>query len=234
MIALLTEYEENKRRFVLADYRPAAINGGRFCEAAVRIIQYLGASEHTPLSSEIKVDRALTVIENDTTLSEALRLHVPRAIKVIYGVRNKRDTGHLKAGIDTTFQDAVMVVSILDWILAELVRECHGVTADEAQQLIDGIVSKEIPLVAVYNDRPVLLREVSNQDHLLILLYWANLESVTREQLRSWLPQRISQNLGRLLTAAEKVHLIHTDGIQVFLTPLGRTEVEARGLLRSA
>ena len=37
--------------------------------------------------------------------------------------------------------DATLVISILDWVLAELVRMYHKVSADEAQKIIDGLVT---------------------------------------------------------------------------------------------
>lgn len=230
--ALLDEYGENKRRYFLHDYRSGAINGGRFCEAATRIVQFLGKDLHVPLDAEIKVDGALNKIENDMTLEEGLRLHIPRAIRMIYGVRNKRDTGHLKSGIDPSLQDATLVVSTLDWILAELVRVVHGVTGPEAQDLIAGIVTKEIPLVMVYNGKPVLMEDLKHMDHLLVILYWSNSESVMRAELRAWLPDRITKNFGRVLNAAEKKHYVHLDGDKVYFTQKGQRYVEDSGLLQ--
>ena len=230
--ALLDEYEENRRRYFLGDYAPGAVNGGRFCEAATRVVQFLGADDHVPLDSEIKVDRALTRIENDLTLEEALRLHIPRAIRLIYGVRNKRNTGHLNGGVDPSRQDATLIVGVLDWILAELVRVIHGVTAEEAQQLITGIVTKEIPLVAVYNGKPVLLRDLTHLEHLMVILYWANAESVSRADLRRWLPERVTSHLSRLLNSAEKSHYAHLDGDDVFLTQVGSRYVVGGDLLK--
>jgi hypothetical protein len=230
--SLLDEYESNKRRYFLNDYRPAAVDAGRFCEAVTRVVQYLGKDPHVPLSAEIKVESALNKIENDMSLEEGLRLHIPRAIRLVYGVRNKRDTGHLKSGIDPSLQDATLVVGTLDWILAELVRVAHGVTSDEAQDLIAGIATKDVPLVSVYNDKPVLLADLKHVDHLLVVLYWASSGSVTRGQIRGWLPEKMTKNLSRVLSAAEKDHYVHLDGSDVFLTPKGRRYVEENGLLQ--
>lgn len=230
--ALLEEYAENKRRYFLGDHGPGVVNGGRFCEAATRVVQFLGRAAHVPLADEIKVDRALVSIENDMSLDEGLRLHIPRAIRLIYGVRNKRNTGHLKGGIDPSLQDATLVVGVLDWILAELVRAVHGVSAQKAQELIAGIVTKEIPLVSVYNGKPVLLRDLKHLDHVLVVLYWANVDGPSRAALRSWLPSKVTTNLGRHLQAAANEHFVHLDGDRVFLTPVGQRYVEDNGLLK--
>jgi len=229
---LLNEYEENKRRYFLDDYAPGAINGGRFCEAATRIVQFLGKDPHVSLDAEIKVDRALTQIENDTTLEEGLRLHVPRAIRMIYGVRNKRGTGHLKDGIDPSLQDATLVVSALDWILAELVRVAHGVSADEAQALIAGIVTKEVPLIEVFSGRPYVARQLKPMDHLLVILYWAGRESVAKAELRSWLPPNVAKNLPRYLGYAEQGNYVVVDSGDVYLRRAGLRYVEDGDLLK--
>ena len=231
--ALLDEYEGNKRRYFLHDYLPAAINGGRFCEVATRILEFRATGSYTPLSEKIEVEKVLNRLDNfGPQLGEMLRVHVIRAIKFTYGIRNTRDNGHVKDGIDPNLQDSTAVVGSLDWVLAEIVRVWHGVTAEEAQDLIAGIVTKEVPLIAVYNGKPVLLRDLKHLDHLLVVLYWANTESVTRADLRVFLPDRITKNLPRVLTTAEKAHWVHLDGEEVFLTPPGRRHVEDNDLLK--
>lgn len=229
--ALLDEYIENKRRYFLGDYAPSAVSGGRFCEAVVRVLQFLGKDPHIPLDAAVHVERALARLENDTTLGDGLRLFVPRAVRLIYGVRNTRNTAHLNGGIDPSLQDATLVVGTLDWILAELVRTVHGVETVFAQNLIESIVSKEVPIIAVYNGKPVILTELSHIDQLLVVLYWANMNSATTSDLRSWLPSNVAKNLSRLLKAAAKERYVHVDKHEVFLTPLGRRRVEQEGLL---
>lgn len=170
--AVLDEYEACKSRFFLGDFRPQAVDAGRFCEAVVRIIQHASTGQHTALSDELKVDAQLNRLENDTSLDDGLRLHIPRAIRTVYGFRNKRNTGHLKGGIDPNLMDATFIVGVLDWILAELIRLYHNVSAQDAQELIDGVVTKQLPLIQEVDGHPVFLRNVSGREHVLALLYW--------------------------------------------------------------
>lgn len=229
---LLNEYEENKRRYFLDDYRPAAINGGRFCEAVTRILQFRATGAYVPLADKIEVEKELNRLDNyGQRLGDGLRLHVVRAVRLIYGIRNSRDIGHLKDGIDPSLQDATLVVSGLDWILAELVRVAHGVTAADAQELIAGIVTKEVPLIEVFDGRPVVLGDLSHKDHVLVTLYWAGVGTVPRASLRRWLPDRLVRNLGRVLKAAEQEHLVHLDGDSIYLTRPGIKYVENAKLL---
>jgi len=98
---VLATYEELKTNFYLGGHRLSAVEAGRFCEAVVRLIQQHATGTFTQLSENLEVDRELRRLENCTSMNESARLHIPRAIRVIYGVRNKRDTAHLNDGIDT-------------------------------------------------------------------------------------------------------------------------------------
>ena len=66
---------------------------------------------------------------------DAIRLHIPRTLRLVYDIRNKRDVAHLGPDIDPNLQDSTLVVSALDWVLAEFIRLYHaGMTPDNAQK----------------------------------------------------------------------------------------------------
>jgi hypothetical protein len=68
-------------------------------------------------------------------------------LRVVYDIRNTRDAAHLADNIDPNLQDATLVVSVLDWILAEFVRLHHNVSPDEAQKLVEELVTRVAPVV---------------------------------------------------------------------------------------
>ncbi len=57
--------------------------------------------------------------------------------------QDTRDAAHLADGIDPNIQDATLVISVLDWVLAEFVRIYHGVPAQAAQVIIESLSSRE-------------------------------------------------------------------------------------------
>ena len=83
-----------------------------------------------------------------------MRIHIPRALRLVYDIRNKRDVAHLGDGIDPNLQDATMVASVLDWVLAEFIRLYHNVTANVAQQLVSEIVTRAVPVIQDFNGFP--------------------------------------------------------------------------------
>ena len=146
---LLVAYVEAKRNFYLGGLRLSAVEGGRFSEAAFRILQERTTGKFTPLSKQIKSDGIILELSNLPFGShpDSIRLHIPRALRVVYDIRNSRDAAHLADGIDQNLQDATLVVSVLDWVLAEFVRLYHSVSANEARHMVENLVTRRAPAV---------------------------------------------------------------------------------------
>ncbi len=121
---LLEAYIHAKSEFQLGGLRLNAVEGGRFCEAAFRLLQQVVTGSYTPLGQQLNVEQLIIQLANTQkgVCSDSIRLHIPRTLRVIYDIRNNRDAAHLADGIDPNLQDASLVVSNIDWVLAEFVR----------------------------------------------------------------------------------------------------------------
>src|SRR5881296_3677417 len=146
---LIEAYVEAKRNYYLGGFRLSAVEGGRFCEAAFRMLQQRATRKFTPLGTHLDTEKIVQVLGNipATAQPDSIRLHIPRALRVVYDVRNKRDAAHLADGIDPNLQDATLVISVLDWVVAEFVRLYHSVSADEAQRIVEGLVTRCTPAI---------------------------------------------------------------------------------------
>lgn len=228
---VLDSFEDAKRRFHLGDYRPQAIDGGRFSEGVGRIVELATTGKFTPLGSNtFGMEGAIRAAENATSASDTMRFHIPRTLRLIYDIRNRRNTAHLRDNIDPNLQDATLIVTTMSWVLAELVREYHNVPAAEAQELIEAIVTREVPMIQELGGFPRLLRTVPAGEHCLILLYWSG-RKVSRPELSGWLPVKMRKNLTRTLAGLHERHLVHVDGEHVEITYLGHAFVESNGLI---
>jgi hypothetical protein len=230
----LQSFSEAKRRFHLADYMPNAVAGGRFSEAVLRILEWTTTGSYVALSDP--KFKAETIINKLAalpagTFPESVRLHIPRAVRVIYDIRNKRNTAHLSDGIDPNMQDATLVGSTMAWILAELVRLHHSVAPQEAQGIIDGLITREVPMIQMFEEHPRLLKDIGASDHVLVLLYWVGSPGVKRATLSQWLPLSMRTNLSRTLARLHATHLVHYVDSTARITLLGEREVELRGLV---
>ncbi len=229
---LLEAFAEAKRRFYRDDLRPSEIEGARFSEAVFRILEWATTEQYTPLSGSLpKVPTLMGKLEQATAAPESIRFHIPRTLRLIYDVRNKRDVAHLGDGIDPNQQDATMVVRNMEWVLAELVRLHHNVSATEAHGIIVDLVSKDVPLIQVFDGFPRVLKQLKASDHMLALLYWRGVEGATFTELHSWARAVMRANLKRTLNTLDAKDLIHLNGDRHVLTSLGERDVEQRKLL---
>lgn len=231
---LLAAYQEAKQNFYLGGLRLSAVEGGRFCEAAFRMIEQVASGAFTPLGTQLNTDAAIKAAAQlpKTTAPEGIRIHIPRALRVVYDIRSKRDAAHLADGIDPNMQDATLVVGTLDWVLAEFVRVYHKVSADEAQGIINDLVVRRAPAVQDFDGFLKVLRpnlEVS--DRVLLLLYERGAKRATFQELRRWVHPKMRANLRRTLNRLEHDHaLIHSANDVFQITIKGMQEVERRRL----
>src|SRR5438094_4821925 len=199
---LLEAHSEAKRNYYLGGLRLSEVEGGRFCEAAFRLLELIGFKSFTALSKKLDTDKTIERLRNlDSKLyPDAVRLHIPRALRLVYDIRNNRDAAHLADGIDPNMQDATLVVSVIDWVLAEFFRLYHDVSANEAKTLVDEIVTRSAPLIQDFAGfLKILNPKLQASDHCLALLYQRGEKGANFEELEKWARPPMRGNLKRTL-----------------------------------
>ncbi len=171
-------------------------------------------------------------MENATGQPDSVRLHIPRTLKLIYDIRNKRDAAHLADDIDPNLQDACLVIANMDWVLAELVRLHHGVSADRAQAIIEDLATKEVPAVQEIDRQPIVLSDLKPSDQALLMLYRAGASGAGLDDLASWLRIARKDHLKARLKKLddEKLVLLHPRTDQYHITLKGNAEVQRKRL----
>jgi hypothetical protein len=232
---LLDAHEEAKRNYYLGGLRLSAVEGGRFCEAAFRVLEELAGHTPTPLGKQLGTDKLIIALANlsPAVAPDAVRLHIPRSLRVVYDIRNNRDAAHLGDGIDPNTQDATLVVSVLDWVLAEFIRLIHNVSPDEATRIVDSIVMRKAPIVQEFDGfLKVLNPTLGASEFVLVLLYHRGKTGATFNELRLWVRRKMQGNLKRTLGClVEAKDFVHFNGTRYTITRLGEQSVEERKLL---
>lgn len=232
---LLTAYQEAKSNFYQGGRRLSAVEGGRFCEAAFRMLQERTTGSFTPLGRPIDADALIRRLASLPLGGhpDSIRLHVPRSLRVVYDVRNSRDAAHLGDGIDPNLQDATLVVSLLDWVMAEFVRLYHGVAPDDAQRIVNELVTRKAPAIQEFGAFPKVLRtDLAAGDFALLLLYHRGALGATLPEMTSWVNPKMRANLKRTLSRLETAKAYaHFDGARYFITALGMQYVDQKRLL---
>jgi hypothetical protein len=234
---VLDAYTEAKRRYSLGDLRPQEVEGGRFSEGVFRLLQHASGQKMTALGKTLpSLNRLLPSLENTTGQPDAVRLHIPRTLKLIYDIRNKRDAAHLGDGIDPNLQDATLVVGNMDWTLSELVRLYHGVDANRAQEIIENLISKEVPAVEEIDGQPVILKDLQPKNQVLLMLYRAGSQGSTLDELAGWLRVARKDHLSARLKKldADTLILNHPTSGRCHITRKGIALVEEKGYAQPA
>ncbi len=62
-------------------------------------------------------------------------------------MRNNRGVGHAGGDVSPNHMDAVTVLAMAKWLVAELVRVFHNVDTKTATAITDALVEREVPLI---------------------------------------------------------------------------------------
>lgn len=231
---LIASYQEAKSNLYRGGHRLSAVEGGRFCEAAFRIIEYMITGTHTPLGETLNTQNVINqaVAQPKERYSKSVRVYIPRALRVVYDIRNSRNAAHLADEIDANLQDATLVASVLDWVLAEFVRLSKGTTPEEAQRLIEDLVTRRVPGVQDFGTFQKILRpDLRASDRVLLLLYRRGAQGARYPELSHWMPNSMRPNLRRTVRTLNDKALVHFEDEMVHITFAGQHAVESKGLL---
>jgi hypothetical protein len=225
---LLKEYLHIRQQFFLRRFQPSELNGARFCECVLRILEHLSLGAYTPFGRHLNSDQIIRTVENNTALPDTIRIFIPRLIRVVLDVRNKRDVAHVGGEVSPNYSDSLLIVHSTDWILTELVRHFHTCSISEAQRMVESINETRIPIVVeVDGFVRVQNTKLETKTKALVVLYFKYPVKVLDGDLVRWTkytnPSRFKREI---LPQLDADALIHYDGGYCTLLPKGRVFVE--------
>ncbi len=178
---LIESYEELVSQHRSDNLESALTKAGRFVENILRAIEYIRTGE---ILTEIKqVQKAVRQIENDSNLSDSLRLLIPRiVVGMMYDLRNKRDAVHVKE-IDPRHIDAFLCVSAASWVMAELLRLYHSSDEATVMRCMLALSRTSIPYIESIDGETFVVQRVPAAIEVLLLLANASPEGLTREAI---------------------------------------------------
>ena len=231
---LVKRYISLKQAQAEERYEAAGLAAGKLAEVVLRFLQHEQTGTCIGFGKSIGnfADECRKIISsNSGNLSSALKTAVPRALVFAYTIRNQRDIGHDGGDLDANPIDMATVVRISDWIICELIRSYHGLPIEEAQDLIDSISVKNVPLIwQVGEKKRVLKAGMSAKDQALVLLYSSKETSVLTEDLCDWIEYKRSMFATRVLNDLHQKRMIEydRDNELVQISPLGVDYVEQK------
>lgn len=228
---LISEYMSLERRFILADYEPATLDGGQFAEIASRIIYHQDSGK---LNKRRSVHRCLIYIEDPDSKNShhyperKSSLHLCKVLRSIYKFRSDRGAVHIDPDYTANKLDAKLVVDNARWALSEILRIFW--TGDRAivARAIREIIEYDVPIVGDYEGRLLVhSTECTTEEEVLILLYYAGEMGLSRNQLGVYVEKTASGVTGALksLISTSKRQAIQLKNKNYRLTNLGIVRV---------
>lgn len=227
---LLTAFQAIVSNFGQGRWEPSELNGGKFCEVVYSVLRgRVDGSYPARASKPPNMVDACRAFEKATTQPRSIRIQMPRLIMTLYEVRNNRGVGHVGGDVDPNHMDAVLVMEMSKWLLAELVRIFHDVDVATATEVVDALVERTVPIIWKTGDvRRVLDPSLSQRDRTLLLLF-SSATPVAESDLVKWVepkhPGSYRKDVLRKLHAdrmAEYNELTR----QIHISPLGIAYVE--------
>ena len=74
--ALQEEFQKLHTQYFLGSWEPSQMNGGRFAEAVLRIVEYKNSNGFTPIGTQINRQAIISSAEQNTNLDESYRFHI--------------------------------------------------------------------------------------------------------------------------------------------------------------
>ena len=195
---LFESYQLANEHYCLGRHRPACLEGGRFAEVGLRMLQQVTTTTYIPLGKQIpKFRNEVLQLENadKKKFPDSIRLHIPRILQVIYDIRNKRDVGHVGGDVDANLSDATLSLVSCNWVMTEFLRVYYTSDIKTAQELANSLVKIRIPLIQDFSGFLKILKpSLSLPDKILGFLYYRSSEGATVQELNEWLAHRVRKD----------------------------------------
>ena len=225
---MLDSYLQIKQQFFLRKFRPSELDGGRFAECVLRLVEQADTETFTAFGQDLKSENIINRVGNNTSLHDSLRFFIPRQARILLDVRNRRDVAHVGGDVSPNYSDSVFICHIADWVLTEIVRIYYNCPIDDARKIVTNINEVKVPIVADVNG---FLR-VQNVDldasqKALVILYHKDPEPIRDIDLATWLRYKNQHRWKtEILAKLDAETLIHYDGCHCQLLPKGKLHVE--------
>lgn len=159
----------------------------------------------------------------------SIRIQIPRMLISLYEIRNNRNVGHIGGDVDPSYMDAMCVLHISKWIVAELIRVFHNVSPDEATAAVEALSDREISLIwTIDGVSRILNTSLSMMDKTLLLLYSSPSGMPETELVRSLEHSNPTVYRRDILKKAHKRRWIeyNTTEATATISPLGSQMIE--------
>jgi hypothetical protein len=169
---IVDSYKEVERNYFLKSWKTSELDAGHFVESVRRFVELKLFGKYTPIIKGLPPFNEKTMLGYvNTQGDESYRIHIPRALLTVYGIRNKRGVGHI-SNVSPNHLDATFIISSVKWILAEIIRINSSYKPEETSKIVEHIVDRSVEGVWEESDiTRILVDGLSLKEQIIFLLY---------------------------------------------------------------
>ena len=186
--SLLSHFREAVDGFNLENWDTALSSSGKFVEATLKALYHYTDFE-VPPDHKFKVGHVIQTLERtDSSYDRSIRITIPRACRFVYDVASNRGARHDSVDFVPNRMDANVVVPVISWILAEMVRLSKGESSIEksGRLIIDRITETKHPIFESIDERTyVNYSGLKPKEIAILLLYEKHPGRIRRHDLVS-------------------------------------------------
>lgn len=234
---IIEVYIELKKRYAKSfysdEYDSVGLSSGKFCELVFRLLEFEIFQKYTPFEKHIPNfpnDLNRLIQSPSASANDSIRVIIPRALLLIYTLRNKRGIGHIGGDVHANAIDIGTIVKTADWIICELIRIYHNLPITEAQLIVDSLNIKLLPDIwSIGNTKRVLRDGLNYSEKTLLLLYNELDNSATLKELFDWTEySSLSVYKSKVIQALHKEKLVEFNSLKsiVSISPKGILKIE--------
>jgi len=140
----------------------------------------------------------------------------------------KRQVGHVGGDVDSNRMDSQAVVQISGWIMGELVRVFHNIDTQTAQEIVDNLAERKIPIVWKLDGIKRILNPKLKFPNQILLLLSSQNGKTDINKLFEWLDYSNKTYFKKMLKKMHKDRLIDLSNqdSEVIILPPGLLVVE--------
>lgn len=224
--ALQTEFQKLHQQYFLGKWEPAQLNGGRFGEAVLRIVEYKNTNKFTPVGTQLNRKQIVNNVAQNMALPKSLRIKIPILAELVMDFRNDRNVGHLGT-IDVNEMDSAFVLNATNWIVAELIRLETQMSPADAQAEIKKIIERKVPIIEEIGGRLKCLNpKLDAKTKAVVFCYQKYPEAISLDNLVDWTEYTNKGVLRKQLEGLNKASIIDFRNDSAQLTRKGIEWVE--------
>jgi len=224
------EYFEIRKSFNIEDETKVGIHCGRFCEIISSLLCFQELEQNENLN-QINFNKNITKLENSsksTPKKELYGLLVPRVLRSIYTIRNKKKIAHIK-NINPQKIDIKYLKIAVDWIISQLVIIYCDLQDEDVIEFFDKISYEEHSKVEKFENGELLFKNRNmplSEKILIVLLDNYNDKRISRTEIYNSIKPKNKSYISTYINRLKHRNLIHETDIGIKLTKWGISEAQ--------